>query len=121
MSFEIWHNPRCSKSRAALSMLQAAGHDPRIVKYLETPPDAAHLAHICGLLGFSSPLEMMRKGETEYKAADIDGANAATLIDFIHNTPRVIERPIVIWKNRHAVIGRPPEAVEKLLHMAAPK
>ncbi|MEX2150478.1 MAG: arsenate reductase (glutaredoxin) [Steroidobacteraceae bacterium] len=110
----IYHNPKCSKSRAALSLLQELGLTPRIVEYLQSPPSAAELKAIVALLGIR-PEELVRKGEEIYrtrlagKTLTDDQWIAAMVRD-----PILIERPIVIMEKR-AVLGRPPDTVLALL------
>ncbi len=116
MSVTIYHNPRCSKSRATLKLLQEKGIEPRIVKYLETPPSAEELREIIRLLGLSSPRELMRRKEKEYKELGLDDPSLSddALIEAMVKHPRLIERPIVI-ANGKAAIGRPPESVLAIL------
>lgn len=111
MSVEIYHNPRCSKSRQTLQLLQERGLDPNVVEYLNNPPDKATLEEILNMLGLE-PRELMRKKEKEYKALQLDdpALTRDQLIEAMIANPKLIERPIVI-QNRKAVIGRPPEKV----------
>ena len=114
---KIYHNPRCSKSRETLSLLQSRGIDPEVVLYLETPPDAGTLRQLLQLLGMESPRELMRQKEDLYKSlnlADPALSNAA-LIQAMVDNPKLIERPIVVSRGQ-ARIGRPPEQVLKLTH-----
>lgn len=115
MKVQILHNPRCSKSRATLEILQENGIEPEIIKYLETPPDADQLASILDSLGMS-PRELMRKGQSEYKELGLDNKHLSDeqLIAAMVNTPILIERPIVLAKGK-AAIGRPPESVLEIL------
>lgn len=115
MSLKIYHNPRCSKSRATLQILQERGLEPEIVLYLETPPDEGELAEILAMLG-RSPRELMRKGEAEYKEQGLDdpGLSDDELIAAMVATPRLIERPIVLNGGK-AAVGRPPESVLDIL------
>ncbi|HGG60705.1 MAG TPA: arsenate reductase (glutaredoxin) [Gammaproteobacteria bacterium] len=112
---KIYHNPRCSKSRQTLSLLEEQGVQPEIIKYLETPPDEQTLAEILDLLGLE-PRELMRKREKEYKEAglDDDSLTREEQIALMVKYPKVIERPIVI-ANGKAAIGRPPEKVLDIL------
>lgn len=107
----IYHNPRCSKSRQALELLEEEGVVPTVVKYLDTPPDAKTLAELLNMLGLQAR-DLMRKGEAEY--TDLNLANPdlsrEQLIAAMVAHPRLIERPIVV-ANGKAVIGRPPEKV----------
>jgi len=110
----IYHNPRCSKSRQALALLEDRGIEPEIVRYLEVPPGAAALKAIAGKLG-AAPREMMRVKEAPYKELglkDVDDADA--LFRAMADNPILIERPIVVNGDR-AAIGRPPEAVLAIL------
>ena len=111
----IYHNPRCSKSRATLELLNSNGHTPEIVEYLNTPPDAATLERILDLLGLE-PRELMRNKEQEYSEAGLDdpALTREELIAAMVRHPRLIERPIVI-SNGKAAIGRPPEKVLDIL------
>lgn len=114
--FEIWHNSRCSKSRGALERLREAGHEPRIVRYLETPPTAERLREVLGLLGFEDPRRLMRTGEALYRELGLAGeTRAEALIEAMVAHPRLIERPVVIRDGCRAVLGRPPESVDVLL------
>lgn len=115
MSVTIYHNPRCSKSRQTLALLQDKGVEPKVVEYLKTPPDAAALKKILTLLGLK-PRELMRKNEAVYKDRGLDntGLSDNDLIAAMINDPILIERPIVIAGGR-AVIGRPPEKVLEIL------
>ncbi|HKJ83361.1 MAG TPA: arsenate reductase (glutaredoxin) [Mariprofundaceae bacterium] len=114
MSITIYHNPRCSKSRNTLSLLQEQGIEPEIVEYLKTPPSEAELDRILTLLGME-PEELMRKGEDEYKA-HFKGKelSRSKIIALMVQYPKVIERPIVVHGDK-AAIGRPPESVLDIL------
>ncbi|MEZ5541652.1 MAG: arsenate reductase (glutaredoxin) [Pseudomonadota bacterium] len=111
----IYHNPRCSKSRATLELLQQHGVQPAIVEYLKTPPSRQALGELLNLLGVE-PRELMRRKEPEYRAAGLDdpALTRAQLIDAMVRHPQLIERPIVI-RHGKAVLGRPPERVLELL------
>ena len=115
MSVSIYHNPRCSKSRQALKVLEEKGVEPEIIKYLDTPPDHATLARILEMLGLE-PRELMRKKEKEYKELGLNDSllTREQLIDAMVAHPRLIERPIVI-KDGKAALGRPPESVLEIL------
>jgi len=107
----IYHNPRCSKSRATLALLQEHSSNIEIVKYLETPPSAAQLQKIIKLLGFDSARELMRSNEDLYKELNLKDQNdEALLLKAMVENPKLIERPIVL-ANEKAAIGRPPESV----------
>lgn len=111
----IFHNPRCSKSRGALELLEERGIQPEIIRYLETPPNATELKALLAKLGIGAR-QLLRTGEEEYK--DLDLANPALtddkLIEAMVSHPKLIERPIVIVGDK-AVIGRPPEKVLEIL------
>lgn len=111
----LYHNPRCSKSRGALELLEARGLAPTIVRYLDTPPDAVTLKTLLGKLGIA-PRQLLRTGEEEYKALDLANPTLsdAQLIDAMVQHPKLIERPILIAGDK-AVIGRPPEKVLEIL------
>jgi arsenate reductase len=115
MTIRIFHNPRCSKSRAALALLQERGIEPEIVLYLETPPSERELAGILQKLG-KSPRELMRRGEAEYRELGLADESLADdqLIAAMAQHPRLIERPIVLAHGK-AAVGRPPESVLDIL------
>lgn len=108
----IWHNPRCSKSRETLALLQARGLEPRVIEYLKTPPSAAEIDAVLTMLGIE-PRELMRKGEAEYASVP-DDASRDALIAAMVAMPKLIERPVVIHDGK-AAVGRPPEAVLDIL------
>jgi len=114
MSVSIYHNPRCSKSRATLVLLQEHGVKLEIIEYLKTPPSEAELDHILTMLG-KEPDALMRKGEAEFKA-HIQGKSLsrAQAIALMVAHPIVIERPVVV-NGDQAAIGRPPEAVLEIV------
>lgn len=106
----IYHNPRCSKSRQTLALLEERGIACTVVKYLEAPPSAASLARIIAALGIR-PYELLRRKEAEFNALNITpDTNDAAVIDAMVNHPVLIERPIVVVGDK-AAIGRPPENV----------
>jgi len=111
----LYHNPRCSKSRGALELLCERGIEPVTIAYLDTPPDAAELRDLLGLLGIGAR-ELLRSGEDEYKRLGLDDAalGEEALIAAMAAHPRLIERPVFVHGGR-AVIGRPPERVLELL------
>jgi arsenate reductase len=110
----IYHNPRCSKSRATLALLQEQGVEPRVVEYLKTPPSRDELKAIVAALGIE-PEQLVRKGEDIYKSAFAGRQlTAAQWLDALVQHPILIERPIVV-RGQRAVIGRPPENVLALL------
>ncbi len=110
----IYHNPKCSKSRETLALLNGRGVAPRIVEYLKTPPTAGELKQIIAKLGIR-PEQLVRKGEDIYKDKHARRAlTDAQWIDALVKDPILIERPIVVRGSR-AVIGRPPEDALALL------
>lgn len=111
----IFHNPRCSKSRAALEILRAEGVEPEVIEYLQAPPSATQLEGIVEMLG-CAPRDLLRKGEKEYKELRLADPKLtpAQLLETMAKYPILIERPIVVKGNR-AVVGRPPERVRELL------
>ena len=111
----LYHNPRCSKSRQALALLEERGVQPHIIRYLETPPDAETLDGLLKALGLE-PRQLMRTQEAPYKAHDLDAPerSRAELIDAMIAHPILIERPIAV-ANGKAAIGRPPESVLEIL------
>ncbi|MCY4043690.1 MAG: arsenate reductase (glutaredoxin) [Cellvibrionales bacterium] len=112
---KIYHNPRCSKSRQTLQLIEEKGVTPEICLYLETPPSKTELTDMLKKLG-KTPRDILRKGEQEYK--DNNFADKAlsdeALIDLMVQFPKVIERPIVVDGDK-AIVGRPPENVLDLL------
>ena len=114
--YTIYHNPRCSKSRQTLGLLQEHGVEPDIVEYLETPLSAGELESLLTKLGIGAR-ELLRKGEAVYKDNGLaDGAlGEDKLIAAMVAHPKLIERPIVTCGDR-AVLGRPPENVFELLN-----
>ena len=117
MSITIYHNPRCSKSRKTLELLEQAGVTPTIVEYLKSPPDAATTLRNARLIGVSVA-ELLRRGENEFRQADDlpDLDDDAALAAWLQQHPKVIERPIVVDEaGNRAVLGRPPENVLELV------
>ncbi|KZC40039.1 MULTISPECIES: arsenate reductase (glutaredoxin) [Rhodanobacter] len=111
----IYHNSRCSKSRATLALLEQHGGEIEVVNYLDTPPSAAELAVLLRQLGMSAR-ELLRTGEEEYRVLGLDdpALDDDTLVAAMVAHPKLIERPIVV-ANGKAAIGRPPEAVLAIL------
>lgn len=111
----IYHNPRCSKSRQTLQILEDNNVTPQVVLYLETPPTAAEIAVLLGKLGIDAR-DLLRKGEEAYKENNLKDSSLSDeqLIDAMANFPKLIERPIVV-KGSKAVLGRPPENTLELL------
>tara|TARA_B100001559_G_scaffold256998_1_gene221260 strand:+ start:531 stop:881 length:351 start_codon:yes stop_codon:yes gene_type:complete len=114
-NFIIYHNPRCSKSRQTLEILNKQNVNTEIVLYLETPPSAEEVTSILQKLGLRSR-DIIRKSEKEYKLLNIKDQSLTEneLITFMSENPKLIERPIVV-KDDKAIIGRPPENVLSLL------
>lgn len=111
---QIYHNPRCSKSRETLALLEQHGITPEVVLYLEEAPSEAQIRTLLSQLGFSDPRQLMRTKEDLYKELGLAGQAGDALIAAMHQHPKLIERPIVI-KNGQARIGRPPEQVLEIL------
>lgn len=112
--YTIYHNPRCTKSRAALELLNERGVEPKVIEYLKTPPTAKELKAIVAKLGVK-PEALVRKGEDVYKEKFAGKTLTDTQwIQALAANPILIERPIVVRGDK-AVIGRPPENVEKIL------
>jgi len=110
----LLHNPRCSKSRAALALLEARGVAVEIVDYLKAPPSRAALAALRGKLGLPAS-RWVRTGEAEYARAGLgDASTESEILDAMAEHPILIERPIAI-RGARAVVGRPPERVLELL------
>jgi arsenate reductase len=111
----LYHNPRCSKSRAALELLEARGLAPTVVRYLETPLDAAQLAALLGKLGIGAR-QLLRSGEDEYKDLNLadSSLSEAQLLAAIAAHPKLMERPILVAGDQ-AIIGRPAEKVLEIL------
>jgi arsenate reductase len=111
----IFHNPRCSKSRETLKLLEENGVQPQVVEYLKETPTKDELKAVLDALGLT-PKELMRTKESEYKELGLDNPclSDEQLLDAMISTPKLIERPIVI-KDGKARIGRPPESVLEIL------
>ena len=115
MTTKIYHNPRCSKSRQTLALINENEMDVEIIEYLKTPPTEKQLKEIIQMLGIT-PRELLRKGEKEYKEAGLNNMDLTDkqIIDAMVSHPKLIERPIVI-KDGQARIGRPPELVLEIV------
>ena len=112
MSVTIYHNPRCSKSRQTLQLLQDNGIEPTVVEYLETPPSAAELTEILAKMN-KGPRDILRKKEAQEE--DIDTSlDGEALVEALAAHPRALERPIVVNGDK-AAMGRPPESVLDIL------
>lgn len=114
-SLRIYHNPRCSKSRQTLALIESAGQSPEVILYLETPPNTAELKSLLEKLEMSAR-DLIRTGEPDYKENNLADSSLTEdqLIDAMVKYPKLIERPIVV-KNDQAILGRPPENVNTLL------
>ncbi len=115
MTVTIYHNPRCSKSRATMEYLEENGIEAEVIKYMDTPPDAAALKELLTMLKMS-PRELMRKHEAVFKDAGLDDPTFTDeeLIEAMTQCPSLIERPIVVNDGK-AVLARPPELVQDIL------
>lgn len=113
----FYHNPRCSKSRETLKLLQDAGAELAVIRYLETPPDAATLASLLDMLGFSDARQLMRRKEAVYSSLQLDDPQLTQddLIQAMVENPILIERPIAVAQGK-ARIGRPPEQVLEIIN-----
>jgi arsenate reductase len=111
----IFHNPRCSKSRAALALLQERGHQPLVIEYLKTPPGEGDLRTLLKQLNLPAR-ELLRSGEDDYQALGLADPSLtdAALLQAIAAHPQLLQRPIVVRGGR-AVIARPPELLLQLL------
>lgn len=115
MSVTIYHNPRCSKSRATLALLKEKGVEPEIIEYLRTPPSKDEMTRILDGLAVA-PRDLMRKKEEPYKALNLgdDSMDRDALIDAMLENPILMERPVVVKDGKYA-LGRPPENVLEIL------
>jgi arsenate reductase len=112
----IYHNPRCSKSRATLALLETQTSDIEIIKYLDNPPSEQQIKTIVKKLG-GSLNSLLRKSEAEYQEQGFAAKNITEdeIIKLLHQHPKVMERPVVVYQNQ-AIIGRPPENVLRLFN-----
>jgi arsenate reductase (glutaredoxin) len=110
----IYHNPRCSKSRQALALIEEQGEAPEIIDYIKTPLDNATITELLTMLDMGAR-DLMRKQEDTYKELKLDNPelSEAQLVQALADYPRLIERPIVV-RNGKAVVARPPEKVLEL-------
>jgi arsenate reductase len=113
MSVTIYHNPRCTKSRETLALLEQKGVKPTVIEYLKTPPTAAEIKKLLAMMS-KSPRDAIRKGEAPYKDLGLAEASDAELIKAMAEHPILIERPIVVNGGK-AALGRPPESVLSIL------
>jgi arsenate reductase len=112
--YTIYHNPRCSKSRNTLALLQEHGIEPEVILYLDTRPDEREISGLLGKLGLSAA-QLVRRGEEAYKACGLAADSTdGQIIAAMASHPKLIERPIVVHGER-AVLGRPPENVLQLI------
>lgn len=113
--YQILHNPRCSKSRQTLALLNDNGIEPEVIEYLKQTPSATELGAICGKLGVE-PEAIVRKKEDLFKSLQLaeQSLSAEQWLEVMAQYPKLIERPIVI-RGEHARIGRPPESVLELM------
>ena len=111
MKATIWHNPRCSKSRQALALLEDAGTEVTVIEYLKTPPSRAELARLYARAGIA-PREGLRAAEPEARA--LKDADDEAILDAMAANPILIERPLVETE-RGVRLGRPPERVREIL------
>lgn len=112
--YTLYHNPRCSKSRDALKLLQEKGVDVDVVLYMEKPPSVAELKKIVGQLGIEAK-QLLRTKEAEYKALNLQNeTQEKVILEAMHAHPKLMERPILIADGK-AVLGRPPENILSLL------
>ena len=112
----IWHNPRCSKSREALKLLEGAGILPLIIEYLKNPPEVSEIKRVLGILN-RRPRDLTRKKEEPFKALGLGDSAVSddAVIEAMAQNPILIERPVVIHGDQ-AAVGRPPEAVLELIN-----
>lgn len=115
MDYLLYHNPRCSKSRQTLQILEQHGVTVRVINYLQAPPSAAELKSILSLLKMQ-PRELLRESEDEYHALKLDdpALSSDDLIEAICKHPKLLQRPILVTPHA-AIIGRPPEAVLSII------
>lgn len=115
MNVTIYYNPRCRKSREALQIINEKGIEPDVKLYLDNPPTTQELSEILRKMG-KRPRDIFRKSEPLYKDLGLKNKDLTddALLDFLHENPILIERPIVV-KGQRAVLGRPPEDIKKIL------
>ncbi len=114
-NIKIYHNPRCTKSRLTLKLLEDSGYEPEIIEYLKESLAKEEVTNILDMLGLE-PREFMRKKESEYKDNNFDNPNLSReeLIKAIVDYPKLFERPVIVSGDK-AVIGRPPENIFEIL------
>ena len=115
MSVTIYHNPRCSKSRETLALIESKGVKPKVIEYLKTPPSASELTEVLSKLGLR-PRDLLRQGEPLYRELDLGRTELddVALIELMVDNPILIERPIVV-NGDQAALGRPPANVLEIL------
>lgn len=114
-SLTIYHNPKCTKSRQTLQLLQDQGEDPEIIQYLDTPPDVKTLRTLVKKLGLERAHDLVRTKEKEYREAGLSkDSDDDTVLKAIAEYPKLLERPVVV-RGDQAVIGRPPENALELI------
>ena len=112
----IWHNPRCSKSREAISIADENNSDTQIFRYLDETPTLQELKDVLKMLGFSTAREWMRTKEDIYKELDLKNENdEEKLLTAMVQNPKLIERPVIIKYNK-AIIGRPTSIITEFLN-----
>lgn len=116
MNITIYHNPRCSQSRATLEALRARGIEPTIIEYLRAPPSHTELTALLAALGMTARA-LARRQEAAWQAAGLDTASEQEIIETMVREPVLIERPIVV-RGQRAVLGRPPANIEQLFNDA---
>ncbi|OBU13410.1 arsenate reductase (glutaredoxin) [Morganella psychrotolerans] len=111
----IWHNPRCSKSRETLALLEENGVSAAVMLYLDTPPSVAEIKTLLKKLAFDDARKLMRTKEALYSELGLaDVTDQDALIQAMHDNPKLIERPVVV-NGKHARLGRPPEQVLEII------
>ncbi len=116
MKVTIWHNPRCSKSREALKILQEYNVEAEIFKYLDEQPSKEEIKDILNRLGYESPRDLMRTKEAIYKELNLkEVEDSEQLLEAMEQNPRLIERPILIKEDGKAIVGRPTEIVAEFI------
>jgi arsenate reductase len=115
MAIQIWHNPRCSKSRETLKLIEEKGISPEVYLYLEEQPNKVDIQEVLGKLGIT-PRELLRNSEAAYKENNLKDTSLSddALLDAMVTEPKLIQRPIVI-NGDQAKLGRPPEQVLDIL------
>ena len=112
----IYYNPKCSKSRGTLELLQEKGIDPEIIEYMDDPPDQQTLAHIVKMLGLPAR-DLLRTTEQVFKDAGLDDTDLSdeAILEAISQCPTLLQRPIVVVDDKKAALGRPPENILEIL------